>query len=133
MTGSVIDGEQLANLLDLMDGDADLVVEVIDLFLEDAPQRIAGIVAAIDAGEPDSLMRAAHSLKGSSANVGAKALTGLCANLEQRGRNGSVAGAAALSNSMRREFDAVRTALESERQRLRATAGDATGDSQLAV
>ena len=133
MAGSVIDGAQLANLLDLMDGEADLVIEVIDLFLEDGPQRVAAIAAAIDAADAVELMRAAHSLKGSSANVGARGLMGLCANLEQRGRNGSVAGAAQLCLSLQREFDAVRDALVAERRRLGAGSDDASEDRRLAV
>jgi len=132
MTGSVIDAEQLANLLDVMDGDTDLVIEVIDLFLEDAPGRIAGVVTAFDRGDADALMRAAHSLKGSAANVGAKGLTGLCANLERRGRKASLAGAAGLCVSLQREFEVVRSALTSERERLRARSDDAA-DSRVAL
>jgi HPt (histidine-containing phosphotransfer) domain-containing protein len=119
MTVSVIDRELLANLIDLMEGDRELVIEVMDLFLEDAPQRIEAIVTAVDDGDPGELMRAAHSLKGSAANLGARGLSGLCANLEHRGRKGSVAGTQMICTALHREFDAVRAALVAERDRLR--------------
>ena len=132
MTVSVIDRELLANLIDLMEGDRDLVIEVMDLFLEDAPQRIEAIVSAVDGGDPDELMRAAHSLKGSAGNVGARGLSGLCANLEQRGRNGSVAGTQMICMALHREFAAVRAALVAERDRLRGES-DTGGPTVIAV
>jgi HPt (histidine-containing phosphotransfer) domain-containing protein len=38
----------------------------------------------------DGAVRAAHSLKSSSANVGAQRLAALCRSMEQNGRNGDI-------------------------------------------
>ena len=118
MTDSVIDRALMENLLELMDGDTGMVIEVIDLFLEDAPNQIEAIIAGVANHDPSVVARAAHSLKGSSANVGARGLWGVCANLEVRGRSGSLAGVESLCASLRREFDAVRAALADERRRI---------------
>jgi HPt (histidine-containing phosphotransfer) domain-containing protein len=45
------------------------------------------MVEAAAQGDGDALFRAAHTLKNSSANVGARELSQLCAELEQRGRH----------------------------------------------
>jgi HPt (histidine-containing phosphotransfer) domain-containing protein len=132
MTDSVIDRALMENLIELMDGDTDMVIEVIDLFLEDAPHQIEAIFAGVENRDPASVARAAHSLKGSSANVGARGLWGVCANLEVRGRNGSVAGVEGVCASLRREFDAVRAALADERRRIGNLNGG-TAEDRLAV
>ena len=49
---------------------ADLVREIVDVYLADAPLRVNAITTAADASDADALHRATHTLKGSSANVG---------------------------------------------------------------
>ena len=48
--------------------------EVLELYRTAAPTLLAGIGAGLDAGDAVSAERAAHSLRGSSLNVGAAAL-----------------------------------------------------------
>jgi HPt (histidine-containing phosphotransfer) domain-containing protein len=58
--------------------------------------------------------RAAHSLKSSSDNLGALALSGLCAELEAMCRMERMEGAPALVAAIEDEYDRVRAALELE-------------------
>src|SRR5471032_2298700 len=88
-------------------GDA-LLDRVLHAYVDDAPGHFQTLRLAIAAGQPDKLRKAAHSLKSSSANVGADALAQLCRDLEQLGRDERTDGAAALLSDMEREFQSVR-------------------------
>ena len=83
-TEEVVD---LAVLLSLegapVEGEPDLVVELIDLYAEDAPRRLAAIRSAWAARDLAALRRAAHGLKGSSASLGARQVEILCEELER--------------------------------------------------
>jgi HPt (histidine-containing phosphotransfer) domain-containing protein len=61
------------------------------------------------------LQRAAHSLKSSSANLGAQNLSELCKELENMGRLGKLEGSAHKLDVLEFEFEAVRNALELQR------------------
>ena len=65
-------------------GDADgaIVLDVIDLFLVDAPKRLAEVRHGLVDGVPECVERGAHTLKGSSANLGAVRLARQCELLE---------------------------------------------------
>lgn len=64
-----------------------LLAELIDLFLADAPERIREVESALAAGEIKRVERAAHTLKSSSANIGAKQLSSICKQIEELARN----------------------------------------------
>jgi two-component system sensor histidine kinase/response regulator len=51
-------------------------------YLEDAGRLIAEMARAAGAGDADALRRAAHTLKGASASLGARRLSALCARAE---------------------------------------------------
>jgi len=68
------------------DDDPDLVAELVELFLDDSRVRMGEIRSALDAGDGERVGRAAHALKSSSANIGALAFSGLCAELERTAR-----------------------------------------------
>jgi HPt (histidine-containing phosphotransfer) domain-containing protein len=60
--------------------------------------------AAVDDGDGPALVQAAHALKGSAANIGAAAIAGLCAELEQLGRGGTPGGGVALLRRLETEL-----------------------------
>ncbi|MEZ4428066.1 MAG: Hpt domain-containing protein [Nannocystaceae bacterium] len=70
-------------------GEPSLVVEIIDAYLEESETDVANMRAAAVDGDGDRLGRAAHRLKGSSANVGAFTLVDRCAALEELARTGA--------------------------------------------
>lgn len=65
------------------EGEPDLIVELIDLYLADVPQQLSAIKNSILKADKVSLKHAAHNLKGSSANLGVKSIARLCEELEQ--------------------------------------------------
>ena len=69
------------NELKQMSG-ADLINELIDAFLEDAPQMVQSMETAVAAGDVESFRRNAHSLKSNAYTFGATELGGLAKELE---------------------------------------------------
>ena len=54
-----------------LDGDEELWNEIRSIWVEDVPQMMDSVRGALGAGDAEKLRRAAHALKGASANVGA--------------------------------------------------------------
>ncbi len=65
-------------------GSPDIRERVIGLYLQHTPGQIRELRAALDRNDPSAMMRAAHTMKSSSANVGAGPLAELCRDLESR-------------------------------------------------
>jgi HPt (histidine-containing phosphotransfer) domain-containing protein len=66
---------------------ADFVVELIETFLEEAPQMLAELRAARSAAHAERFRRAAHSLKSNGHTFGALHLAALARELELKGLN----------------------------------------------
>ncbi|EXI80614.1 MAG: Signal transduction histidine-protein kinase BarA [Candidatus Accumulibacter appositus] len=84
-----------------------LLNKVITAYLLDTPARLTRLRAAADAGDAKTLNREAHTLKSSSANVGAERLAALCAELEALARKESVDGARPLLEEVEFELPRV--------------------------
>jgi CheY-like chemotaxis protein/HPt (histidine-containing phosphotransfer) domain-containing protein len=64
-------------------GKPDLLAKVINVYLEDSLRLVEGLRQAVSQGDAENVRRRAHSLKSSSANVGAVRLSALCKDLEK--------------------------------------------------
>lgn len=80
MATSVIDDQVFAELQ--AGAGADFVVELVDSFLEDAPQALAALRAAAGAGDAVAFRRHAHTLKSNGHTFGATALAEAARALE---------------------------------------------------
>jgi HPt (histidine-containing phosphotransfer) domain-containing protein len=110
-----IDATVLAGLRGLQQpGTPDLLGRLIELFLDDAAPRLASLAQAVAQGDARALERQAHTLKGSSANIGARQLARLCEDLEMLGRSGELGRAPGVLTQLEAEFDRVRAALRAE-------------------
>jgi HPt (histidine-containing phosphotransfer) domain-containing protein len=111
----VIDRSVLASLRELQDvGDPDIIAEVGGLFIKHSPDKVNAIMQSLKSGDAKGLHMAAHSLKSSSAYVGAMRLSALAKELELMGRSNSLQGAAELAQRLKTEFTLVMAALEKE-------------------
>jgi CheY-like chemotaxis protein len=80
---NVIDREVLASYAQLQQpGETDLVVKLIDLFMDRNSSSITCLKRAAAAGDMAGVARHAHGIKGSSGNVGAGLMAELSARLE---------------------------------------------------
>ena len=121
--------EVLADVLKLWDSplDAFVIKELRDLggedsgafiadlagaYLNDLPSRLEAIRAAAGTNDGEALRLAAHALKGSSGNMGAKRLQKLCLLLEEAGRSGSLQEVPELLAGLEGEAGPARAAIE---------------------
>ena len=110
-----LDQSVLASLRELQDeGDPDIVAEVGSLFLKHSPDKVKAILEALETGDAKGLYLAAHSLKSSSAYIGAMRLSALAKDLEMMGRSDALEGANDLAKRLQEEFDLAAKALQAE-------------------
>ena len=92
------------------------VDKIIGVYLEDAPRLIAQLERAAVSGDPIALRVAAHTLKSSSANVGATTLSDAARDLEHGARDGTLTQPANAVARIVGEFAQVRAALQAKLQ-----------------
>ncbi len=107
-----IDRSVLNTLRDLqIEGKPDILVRIITAYLKSAESLVATLRESLAASELDVARKAAHSLKSSSANVGALALSALSKELEMCNNNSTVAFVSDLVSAIEAEFVRVKAAL----------------------
>jgi CheY-like chemotaxis protein/HPt (histidine-containing phosphotransfer) domain-containing protein len=108
----VLDRKALAAIAALQPpGGGDILQKVISLYLDSSLTLMQGIREAAKGKNADALYRAAHTLKSSSAYLGAQAFSGMCKELEMMGRGNMLEGVAARLASLDQEYVRVRDAL----------------------
>jgi HPt (histidine-containing phosphotransfer) domain-containing protein len=110
-----VDPQAIAGLRDLNPDDPAFLRELIDVFLEDVPQRIIEVEKALAASDAVLLTRAAHTIKGSCSNFGAAGLGQVAQKMELQGKAAAFADAAATLPALRSEFSLVAEALKQYR------------------
>src|SRR2546421_6172092 len=71
------------------EGEPDIVQELAEAFEFETPPLLEALCQAVAEGQPEQLKRAAHNLKGSSHNLGARTMAALSAELETLGKHGA--------------------------------------------
>lgn len=118
-----IGAEKLAEISALQEeGEPDIVVEVIDLFLSNAPPKIEQMRQGVLEGDAKKIERASHALRGDAGQFGATDLASACALLEARARTGSLLEAQSLFADLETKFKRVEIALRHEKTRRETTA-----------
>jgi HPt (histidine-containing phosphotransfer) domain-containing protein len=120
----VLDEEVLAQLRELGgEDDPEFLNSVIDQFLDDGPVRIRAIRQAVESANAEALTKAAHSLKGSCQNIGAKIVGLRCLTLEEMGRTGTMTNGVNTLRELEGEFERTCRALEQEKTQTVGTPG----------
>jgi CheY-like chemotaxis protein/HPt (histidine-containing phosphotransfer) domain-containing protein len=108
----VLDRKAIAAIAALQPpGGGDVLKKVIALYLDSSLKLMQGIREAAKGNNADALYRAAHTLKSSSAYLGAQAFSGMCKELEMLGRGNMLEGVAARLGPLDQEYARVRDAL----------------------
>jgi CheY-like chemotaxis protein len=111
----VLEPSALRELQTMVGEDApEIYVQVIQSYLETAPQLLAEMGQALAGGKAPVLLRAAHTLKSSSALLGAVELSDLCRAMEIVAKTGDLRGLAETVAQTQAEYERVKTALELE-------------------
>jgi HPt (histidine-containing phosphotransfer) domain-containing protein len=111
MSDGKIDTDALQRLLRLIGGDTEDLRELVDEFLQTAPDLAASISEAAATGDRDALRIAAHTLKSNARDFGAIHLSELCAALEGACRADGPLDASAAAEDIAREEKAARSTL----------------------
>jgi CheY-like chemotaxis protein/HPt (histidine-containing phosphotransfer) domain-containing protein len=106
-----LDHEKLAGLKEIAKSNPRFLSDITTLFREDALLRLHDLRDSIEMDDPEQLARAAHALKSSSGNVGAKRIYTLCAAIEENARAGSTSGAREIVDQLAGELDVAVAAL----------------------
>ena len=108
-----IDPEVLNELRETVGaGDEEMFNELLSIYLDDAPNLIAEMEKAFEIKDQEKLTRASHTLKSSSATIGAMALSTLCKEVELASRNGELDALGEKIEHIKQEFEQVKKALK---------------------
>jgi HPt (histidine-containing phosphotransfer) domain-containing protein len=95
----------LARFNRLTDGDMEFARDLAATFAASGNQQFLEIGTALAAADRGALARAAHKLKGASANIYAQELTDLAARLEAEAPGAEPAQLQRVSDALRQEFN----------------------------
>jgi HPt (histidine-containing phosphotransfer) domain-containing protein len=111
-TDNTSDNPLLTRLQELVqETDFEFVIELVDIYLNETPTQIQTMVKALDTQDHHMLTIAAHTLKGSSLNLGAKRLGAACFKLEELGRSGIPISASINTKEIESEFEQAKAIL----------------------
>jgi two-component system sensor histidine kinase/response regulator len=103
----------VAAALERVEGDRELLDELIRLFIDDSLAVIQEMRQALSHRDAHQLDRLAHTMKGSSASLGANCVSEAALVLEMRARSGALENAGELIDRLQAEMDRVLPELES--------------------
>ena len=91
---------------------ADFIGELIDAYLDDTPKLINELAVSLAQQDVTNFSRTAHSIKSSSAAMGALQLSLAAKELEMMGKQGNLSGAEAKLRHLQENFMQVRYEFE---------------------
>lgn len=105
-----VDNEVMTMLKEVM---AEEFPVLLETFISDSRHRISQLDSLVADREWDLIRGNAHSLKGSSSNIGALELSEVCLTLEQRGKNREDNDLEGLLADLKSKYAEVEAALNS--------------------
>lgn len=111
-----------AEILDRVDGDIELLLELIDIFRDDSSRLLSEIRTAVSSEDAARIGQNAHTLKGSVGNFGAAKAYSAAARLEAIGGTGDLLEAG-------RAFAVLETEMERVQNALAAYAGEISNEN----
>jgi HPt (histidine-containing phosphotransfer) domain-containing protein len=112
---SALDREVIAGMRGLQgEGETDIVAELAGMFLNDARPRLSALEEAVLSDDAAAVESLAHTLKGSSGNMGARGMSALCARLEVAGASEDLSQCFGLLERLKQEFLRVEREFEAE-------------------
>jgi signal transduction histidine kinase/DNA-binding response OmpR family regulator len=100
--------------LDCVGGDEEMLLEMMQMFLEDGPNMLADVAQAIGQGDPARVAETAHALRGSVGIVGARTAFDASLVVENIGRSGDLSQAAEAYETLKQCVDRLIEALATE-------------------
>jgi HPt (histidine-containing phosphotransfer) domain-containing protein len=88
----VLDRTVVDELRDSVGGDEEFISDLVSTYVNEGSGHFAAMQAAVDANDAAAIVRPAHTLKSSSAALGAMRLSAIARDIEMAGREGAADG-----------------------------------------
>ena len=111
------DGNQpvdLSRILELIDGDREMLKQLVEIFVTDTVEHSALLGEAVKAGDAETIMQEAHRIKGGSGQIGADRLQSLAATIENKGRDNDLDGVQEVFEALQDEYQRVHSFFQAE-------------------
>ena len=106
----------IANLEEAFEDDTAGIAELLEMAMETGRKHRAALDAGLAAGDATMVARAAHGIKGSAGNIGAKVVYRLATELDARARTGNLDGARERIDAIHAEYERVAEEVRAYRQ-----------------
>jgi PAS domain S-box-containing protein len=104
----------LERLMDVASGDTESMHQLVQMYLEQTPPKMAALEAAIQSGDAKAVKQHAHSIAGTSSSCGMTAVVAPTRALEKMAFEGDLTGAPAAFAEASRQYARVQRFLEIE-------------------
>ena len=109
MSNNSIDFDTLNELKEIMEDEFNVLVSI---FISDGKNQIDNLRLSIDSSNTEDVKRIAHTLKGTSSNLGVSHLSELCKTLEHNAADNKLEDANELWQKILSEYEEVKATLE---------------------
>jgi HPt (histidine-containing phosphotransfer) domain-containing protein len=106
----------LSNLNEAFDGDREGIAELLDESLEFIAGTQTEMRAALASGDAAAIAKSAHTLKGTSANIGANVVRAISARIESDAKAGELGNLAPMFTELGDALEALREAVSAYKQ-----------------
>jgi HPt (histidine-containing phosphotransfer) domain-containing protein len=103
-------------------GDEDLLREIIEAFLEEAPKQVAALDQGMAGGDRITVRRAAHTIKGASRYFGLQSIVDRALRVETLANNGDLVAAKPLVDDLKSDVEQIVPQMKARLERMRAAA-----------
>ena len=83
-------------------------IELVELFTTTAPTDIGKLRAAIETGNSQMAVEAAHSLKGASGNLGFEEFSSIAGEAERKGRSGDIGNLSGIASKLSENLERIK-------------------------
>jgi HPt (histidine-containing phosphotransfer) domain-containing protein len=101
-------------LADNLKMEMDEFFEILQLFIETTASDLGQLQMGINEGNPEKVVRAAHSMKGASATLGLMEISELSRRIETNGRESRLEGSMEVSEKIRKKLNEMEDMLMSQ-------------------
>jgi HPt (histidine-containing phosphotransfer) domain-containing protein len=108
----ILDQAVIDELRDSVGGDQEFIADLVATYLAEGPDHLAAVAAGVAAGDASAVIRPAHTLKSSSASLGALRLSQIAREIEFAGRNDETAALPEQLEAARAAWDATVDAMK---------------------
>lgn len=98
--------------LKMFEDDVEFLKELIEMFINDAPEHMSEIEEAVNCRNSKALEKAAHKLKGAAANFGKNATTDTAFKLETMGKENNLDGVEEVYGILVKDVESLVNALK---------------------